>query len=32
MIEYLPLVTVVGTIIYAAIHEIYIEFSEATSV
>ena len=31
MIEYLPLVTVVGTMIYAVIHDAYIEFSEATS-
>jgi hypothetical protein len=31
MIEYLPLVAVAGTMIYAVIHDIYIEFSEATS-
>lgn len=31
MIEYLPLVTVVGTMIYAVIHDVYIEFSEVTS-
>ncbi len=31
MIEYLPLVTVVGTMIYIAIHDIYVGFSEATS-
>jgi len=31
MIEYLPLMTVVGTMLYAVIHDIYIELSEATS-
>ncbi len=31
MIEYLPLVTVAGTMIYAVIHDIYVEFSEVTS-
>jgi hypothetical protein len=31
MIEYLPLVTVVGTMIYAVIHDIYAEISEVYS-
>jgi hypothetical protein len=31
MIEYLPLVAVAGTMIYAAIQDIYIEFSEVAS-
>ena len=31
MIEYLPLVTVAGTIIYAVIHDIYVELSEVAS-
>lgn len=31
MIEYLPLVTVAGTMVYAVIHDIYVELSEATS-
>jgi hypothetical protein len=31
MIEYLPLVTVAGTMVYAVIHDIYVEFSEVTS-
>ena len=31
MIEYLPLVTVAGTMVYAVIHDIYVGFSEAMS-
>jgi len=31
MIEYLPLVTVAGTMIYAVIHDIYVELSEVAS-
>jgi hypothetical protein len=31
MIEYLPLVTVAGTMIYAVIHDMYVEFSEVAS-
>jgi hypothetical protein len=31
MIEYLPLVTVAGTMVYAVIHDIYVELSEVAS-